>query len=112
MRFLVVAALTVGVSGLTSSCTSARSPCAGQCPTSFELDVTFTPGTTVATALAAVKACAQDPEVVSYDAPMEDSAGNVTSIIHTRNLGRSDKTSALLTCLGASPHVKSWLWPA
>ena len=77
-----------------------------------ELDVQFKPGTSVSEATLALSNCRHFSEVVRVSAPNTDATGSLTGKMWTSDIGRSNKTQPLLTCLEQQSSVRIEAWPA
>ena len=95
-----VAALSlIGV----TSCASATVTCAGQCAPPYELEVSFHPGTTHATAEKVLRACADhNPVVISIGKLQNQASGWSRALIYTHVFGKTTQTAGLLKCLKSS----------
>jgi hypothetical protein len=84
--------------------------CAGQCKAPYLLDVTFSPATTPTVATSEVQQCASRPEVVGVG-PARAAQGGMTVPVYTRDLGRTAKTTSVLSCLSGLPGVQTVAYP-
>ena len=106
---LAVAACGSGASGAGAS----SAICAGQCAPPYQLRVTFTAGTSQATAEKVMSSCAEDnPAVIRAGTPHYLPNGMSRAIIYTRVFAGAKRTSQLQECLRSSGVVATAAWPS
>lgn len=109
-RALMSLALGAAALGL-AGCSASPGACAGQCRPPYQLQVLFRATTSARTAQAVLARCAASPAVIRVGKLWRDGGSQPAATVFTRDFGKSAKTSALLSCLSASPAVVSAAWP-
>jgi len=110
MRELIAALVLAAAAGLTSGCAGAPS-CGGQCHAPYELDVLFDTGVSHTAAVAALRACANEPALVRVGTVDRTRNGRWQGRLFTGTIGRSAETTPLLSCLNSQPGIVDAYWP-
>jgi hypothetical protein len=108
LGWTLAAALALAATGATG-CSTNGGGCGGQCGPPFQVQVTFRPGTTTDSALAAMRRCQGEPIVVRVGR-VSRRRGFLTATVFTKSMSGS-RPIRLLDCLRLSRAVRSAGFP-